>query len=87
MINIAVFISGRGSNFIALHENIKKGVIKNAEISVVFSNKEDALGLDYAKKENIPVIVIPSKEYKDRQEYDRLIVKSLKQYLSALAKL
>lgn len=80
MINIAVFISGRGSNFTALHENIKKGVIKNAEISVVFSNKEDALGLDYARKENIPVIVIPSKEYKDRQEYDKLIVKSLKQY-------
>lgn len=80
MINIAVFISGRGSNFIALHENIKKGVIKNAEISVVFSNKEDALGLDYARKENIPVIVIPSKDYKDRHEYDNLIVKSLIPY-------
>lgn len=80
MINIAVFISGRGSNFIALHENIKKSVIKNAEISVVFSNKEDALGLDYARKENIPVIVIPSKDYKDRHEYDNLIVKSLKPY-------
>lgn len=80
MINIAVFISGRGSNFIALHENIKKGVIKNAEISVVFSNKEDALGLDYARKENIHVIVIPSKDYKDRHEYDNLIVKSLKPY-------
>lgn len=80
MVNIAVFISGRGSNFIALHENIKKGVIKNAEISVVFSNKEDALGLDYARKENIPVIVIPSKDYKDRHEYDNLIVKSLKPY-------
>lgn len=80
MINIAVFISGRGSNFIALHENIKTGVIKNAEISVVFSNKEDALGLDYARKENIPVIVIPSKDYKDRHEYDNLIVKSLKPY-------
>lgn len=80
MINIAVFISGRGSNFIALHENIKKGVIKNAEISVVFSNKEDALGLDYAKKENIEVIVIPSKDYNNRQEYDKKIVEALKPY-------
>ena len=50
MTRIAVFISGRGSNFMALHENIKKGIIKDAEISVVFSNKEDAKGLDYAKK-------------------------------------
>lgn len=77
---MAVFISGRGSNFMALHENIKKGIIKDAEISVVFSNKEDAKGLDYAKKENIEVIVIPSKDYNNRQEYDKKIVEALKPY-------
>lgn len=80
MTKIAVFISGRGSNFMALHENIKKGIIKDAEISVVFSNKEDAKGLDYAKEENIEVIVIPSKDYSNRQEYDRKIVEALKPY-------
>lgn len=80
MTRIAVFISGRGSNFIALHENIKKGIIKDAEISVVFSNKGDAKGLDYAKKENIEVIVIPSKDYNNRQEYDKKIVEALKPY-------
>lgn len=80
MTKIAVFISGRGSNFIALHENIKKGIIQNAEISVVFSNKEDAKGLEYAKNENIKVIVIPSKNYDNRQEYDKLIVEALKPY-------
>lgn len=80
MTKIAVFISGRGSNFTALHENIKKGIIKDAEISVVFSNKEDAKGLDYAKKENIKVIVIPSKDYNNRQEYDKKIVEALKPY-------
>lgn len=80
MTRIAVFISGRGSNFMALHENIKKGIIRDAEISVVFSNKEDAKGLDYAKKENIEVIVIPSKDYNNRQEYDKKIVEALKPY-------
>lgn len=80
MTRIAVFISGRGSNFMALHENIKKGIIKDAEISVVFSNNEDAKGLDYAKKENIEVIVIPSKDYNNRQEYDKKIVEALKPY-------
>lgn len=64
----------------ALHENIKKGIIKDAEISVVFSNKEDAKGLDYAKEENIEVIVIPSKDYNNRQEYDKKIVEALKPY-------
>lgn len=80
MTRIAVFISGRGSNFMALHENIKKGIIRDAEISVVFSNKGDAKGLDYAKKENIEVIVIPSKDYNNRQEYDKKIVEALKPY-------
>lgn len=80
MTRIAVFVSGRGSNFMALHENIKKGIIRDAEISVVFSNKEDAKGLDYAKKENIEVIVIPSKDYNNRQEYDKKIVEALKPY-------
>lgn len=80
MTRVAVFISGRGSNFMALHENIKKGIIRDAEISVVFSNKEDAKGLDYAKKENIEVIVIPSKDYNNRQEYDKKIVEALKPY-------
>ena len=80
MTRIAVFIPGRGSNFMALHENIKKGIIKDAEISVVFSNKEDAKGLDYAKKENIEVKVIPSKDYNNRQEYDKKIVEALKPY-------
>lgn len=75
-----MFISGRGSNFQVLNENIKNGSIKNAEICVVFSNNENAKGLEYAKSENIPVIVIPSKNYSDRQEYDRQVVNALSSY-------
>ena len=70
MNKIAVFISGRGSNFITLHNKIKDGFIKNAVISVVFSNNPQAKGLEYARKENIPVVVIPSKGRKDREAYD-----------------
>ncbi len=80
MINIAVFISGRGSNFIKIHENIKSNFIKNATISVVFSNNENAKGLEYAKRENIPVVIIPSKNRSDRDNYDTEIIEAIKPY-------
>lgn len=80
MINIAVFISGRGSNFIKIYENIKSGVLKNTAISVVFSNNPKAKGVDFAKENNIPVIIIPSKNRLDRENYDREIIEALKPY-------
>lgn len=80
MINIAVFISGRGSNFIKIHENIKSNFIKNATISVVFSNNENAKGLEYAKRENIPVVIIPSKNRSDRDNYDTEIIEAIKPF-------
>lgn len=80
MINIAVFISGRGSNFLAILENIKCGVLKNCQISVVFSNNPNAKGLEYARKFNIDTVVIPSKNRQDRENYDKEIITSLSKY-------
>lgn len=80
MINTAVFISGRGSNFLALLKNIEKGVLKNCHIVVVFSNNPNAKGLEYAAEAGIKTIVIPSKNRSDRIEYDREIINALAEY-------
>ena len=80
MINIAVFISGRGSNFLALLKNIEKGVLKNCQIAVVFSNNPNAKGLEYAAEAGIKKIVIPSKNRSDRVEYDKEIINALSEY-------
>lgn len=80
MINIAVFISGRGSNFLALLKNIEKGVLKNCQIAVVFSNNPNAKGLEYAAKAGIKTIIIPSKNRSDRVEYDKEIINALSEY-------
>jgi phosphoribosylglycinamide formyltransferase-1 len=80
LINIAVFISGRGSNFLALLKNIEKGVLKNCRIAVVFSNNPNAKGLEYAAKAGIKTIVIPSKNRSDRVEYDKEIINALSEY-------
>lgn len=80
MINIAVFISGRGSNFLALLKNIEKGVLKNCQVAVVFSNNPNAKGLEYAAEAGIKTIVIPSKNRSDRVEYDKEIINALSEY-------
>lgn len=80
MINIAVFISGRGSNFLALLKNIEKGIIQNCRIAVVFSNNPSAKGLEYAVSAGIEIITIPSKNRSDRAEYDKEIINALAEY-------
>ena len=75
---IAVLLSGRGSNFEALAENISAGKIPGAEIAIVISNKPDAQGLERAKSRGIPTRMIPSKGL-EREAYDRLVVATLQQ--------
>src|ERR1700676_1442958 len=70
---IAVLLSGRGSNFEALAENIS-----GAEIAIVISNKPDAQGLERAKSRGIPTRMIPSKGL-EREAYDRLVVATLQE--------
>jgi len=67
MINIAVFISGRGSNFKSINEAIKSGLIKNARISIVISDNSEAYGLTYARQHEIPYEIInhPDKNVRD----------------------
>lgn len=57
MINLAVFISGRGSNFRAIHENIKSGYLKDVELKLLVSNNPHAEGIKYACEENILVLI------------------------------
>ena len=78
--NIAIFISGRGSNMTALLKNTKDGILKDlCRVEVVFSNKPDAAGLKTAEKFNIPTAVIESKG-KKREKFDQEVVDLLKKF-------
>ena len=55
MLNIGVLVSGGGSNLQAIIDGCEKGEIKG-NIKVVISNKEDAFGLERAKKHNIRAV-------------------------------
>jgi len=69
---IGVLLSGRGSNFEALAENISAGRIPNAEIAIVISNREGAPGIQRANARAIRTRVIPSKGL-EREVYDRQV--------------
>jgi phosphoribosylglycinamide formyltransferase 1 len=79
---LAMLLSGRGSNFVAIHEAIRRGDL-NAEICCVISNIEGAGGLCHASEFGLTAICLPSKGI-ERVEYDRMLAKTLHSYEPAL---
>ncbi|OGD20022.1 MAG: phosphoribosylglycinamide formyltransferase [Candidatus Aminicenantes bacterium RBG_13_64_14] len=73
---IAIFLSGRGSNFMAIREAVRRGDI-NADIGLVFSNKEDAPGLGKAREWGLETLALNPKLFATREDYDRAIIGQL----------
>jgi phosphoribosylglycinamide formyltransferase-1 len=74
---VAILISGRGSNMVALIEAAKAEDFP-AEIVVVISNRADAAGLAKASASGIPTIVIESKPFgKDRAGFEAMLQRAL----------
>lgn len=71
---IMALLSGRGSNFMKIHDAVRAGDI-DAEIVLVFSNKEDAPGLRIARERGLETLFLNSKLYPDKEEYDREIIR------------
>jgi phosphoribosylglycinamide formyltransferase-1 len=78
--NLAILISGRGSNMEAILKSIKKKGIP-IKPAVVISNKPDAKGLEIANRLGVKTEVIDSSGFQgDRWEYDKKIVSVLTKY-------
>jgi phosphoribosylglycinamide formyltransferase-1 len=75
---IAVFLSGRGSNFMAIHDAILAGKI-NADIDLVFSNKGAAPGLEIARERHLETCFLRPKEFSSREDYDRKLVEIMEE--------
>lgn len=74
MMNIAVFVSGGGTNLQALIDAQNRGEIKNGKITLVISSNPDAYALERAKNAGIPATVVSRKAYASKEEYDRAIL-------------
>jgi phosphoribosylglycinamide formyltransferase-1 len=70
---IAVFLSGRGSNFLAIREAVERGAI-DGEIALVFSNKADAPGLLRAREGGLETLFLDPKSFASREDYDQALI-------------
>ena len=76
---IGVLLSGRGSNFEALADNVAAGRIPGAQIALVVSNRDGAPGIDKAIQRGIATRVLPSKGL-EREAFDRQVVAVLQEH-------
>lgn len=76
MSRLGILISGRGSNFEAIADNVAAGSIP-AEIAVVISSRPSAPGLEAARRRGLEAVSIPSRGH-DREIYDGMLIDELR---------
>lgn len=79
--NIAVLVSGGGTNLQALIDATNSGIIKSGEIKLVISNNADAYALQRAKNNGIDTAVITKKDCgMDQDAFEQKIIDALDNY-------
>ena len=79
-LQLAILISGNGSNLQSIIDAIELGRL-NAQIKTVVSNNSEAYGLVRASKHGLNTWVIDHRDYQDREQYDAV----LQHYLESVA--
>ncbi len=79
MKNIAVLVSGGGTNLQALIDAQARGEIVNGRLSIVISSAPEVYALERAKKAGIPTCVLPRKNYPSSQAMTVALVEKLKE--------
>lgn len=73
---VAILLSGRGSNFLALHGAMERGEVP-AEIVLVISNVAEAQGLEKARSLRLPTVCIPHKLEPSRAAHEEKVLAAL----------
>lgn len=79
MINIAVLVSGGGTNLQALIDAQEKGILVSGRICLVISNNADAYALSRAEKAGIPACVITAKSSGSREAMEADMLRCLQE--------
>jgi len=74
---VAVLLSGRGSNFVALADACARGEVP-AEVVLVVSNRPDAPGLERARERGIPAVAIAGKGL-TREEHEGRVIAAIEE--------
>ena len=79
MVNIAVLVSGGGTNLQAILDAQARGDIHNGRVSVVVSSTDKAYALERAKQAGVPGVVRRKKDYASGAEYCRALAQFLQE--------
>ena len=73
---LAVLLSGRGSNFLALHAAVQRGELP-AEFVAVLSDVAEAPGLAAARRLGLPAVAVPRRGEPSRQAHEEKVLAAL----------
>lgn len=77
MRNIAVMVSGGGTNLQALIDAEKAGKIPHGKITLVVASNDSAYALKRAENNGIEAVVVKRKAYEKQDAFDKAIVETL----------
>ena len=77
MRNIAVMVSGGGTNLQALIDAEKAGKIPHGKITLVVASNDSAYALKRAENNDIETVVVKHKAYENQDAFDKAIVETL----------
>jgi phosphoribosylglycinamide formyltransferase 1 len=75
---IAILISGRGSNMVALADAIASGSVPDAEVALVLSDQPSAAGLLLAKERGLRTLVV-ERRGRTRKDHELEIISALRE--------
>lgn len=80
MRNIAVLVSGGGTNLQALIDYKAAGGLKNGNFSCVISSNPEAYALQRAENNMIPTEVVSRKQFAKKEDFEAELLKILDRY-------
>ena len=78
-LRLGILASGRGSHLQSIMDAAAAGKIK-AEVAAVISDNKDAFALERARQAGIPALHVNPKNFGSKDEYERAIIKLLKEH-------
>lgn len=80
MVNVAVLVSGGGTNLQALIDAKAAGSLPNAKLALVIASKSGVYALERAKAANIPSEVVCRKDFDSQEAFDSAMLETLRRY-------
>ena len=77
MLNLAVCVSGGGTNLQAIIDGIAQGSITNTRIKAVISNNPGAYALERARDHGIEAACISPKQFESRGQFNQAFLEKL----------